>query len=95
VPVGVVLLVAAGAWAVLPASARPAVRLPGAVTLGLTATAFLLTLVVWLRSTDYGFEPVPLLAVLLTAAVGGCATRSLLIELRAPSGRPPGPPPTR
>ncbi len=96
VPIGVVLLVAAGVWAVLPASARPAMRVPpGAVTLGLTAPAFLLTLVVWLRSTDYGFEPVPLLALLLTAAVGGCAARSLLVELRTLSGRPPGLPTTR
>ena len=91
VPVSVVLLVAAAVWTALPASARPAVWFPhGVVTLALTALAFLLTLVVWLRSTDYGFEPVPLLAVLVTAAAGVCAALSLLPELRGTSWRAPG-----
>ena len=95
VPVSVLLLAAAAAWAALPPSVRPAVAFPySAVTLGLTALAFLLTLAVWLRSTDYGFEPVPLLAVLVTATVGTCAALSLVPELRVPSGRSPGPPTT-
>ena len=96
VPVSVLLLLAAAVWTALPPSARPAVPFPhSAVTVGLAASAFLLTLVVWLRSTDHGFEPVPLLAVLVTAAVGVCAARSLLPELRAPSGGAPGPPTPR
>ena len=96
VPVSVLLLLGASVWTALPPSARPAVRFPpSAVTVGLAASAFLLTLVVWLRSTDYGFEPVPLLAVLVTAAVGVCAVLSLLPELRAPSGGTPGSPTPR
>ena len=96
VPVSVLLLLAAAVWTALPASARPAVRFPSSVvTVGLAASAFLLTLVVWLRSTDYGFEPVPLLAVLVTAAVGVCAALSLLPELRSPAGGSPGSPTPR
>ena len=90
VPISAVLLVGAAVWAVLPAATPVPGGLPrSAVTLGLAALAFLLTLVTWLRSTDYGFEVVPLLAVLVTVAVGVCAALSLLSELRSPSGSPP------
>ena len=86
VPVAAVLLVAAAAWVLLPALRRLPVPFPrAAVTLGLAALAFLLTLVTWLRSSDYGFEPVPLLALLVTLAVAAAAARSLLPELRAPA----------
>jgi hypothetical protein len=91
VPAAAVLLVAAAAWALAPALGAPPVGFPrSAVTLGLAALAVLLTLVVWLRSTDYGFEPVPLLALLLAGAVAGAAARSLLGEWRA---APPSPSP--
>jgi heme A synthase len=85
--VAAVLLVAAAAWALAPAVGAPAVTSPrGVVTSGLAATALLLTLVTWLRTTDYGFEPVPLLALLVTLGVAGSAARSLLTELRAAGG---------
>jgi hypothetical protein len=95
VPVAAVLLVAAALWALLPPVVPVPVALPrGAVTLGLAALAFLLTLVTWLRSTDYGFEPVPLVAVLVTVAVVVSAARTVLPELSAPDGAGrPGPPP--
>ena len=94
VVVAAVLLVAAAAWAMAPAAGAPAVTYPrGVVTLGLAATALLLTLVTWLRTTDYGFEPVPLLALLVTLGVAGSAARSLLTELRAAGGGRPGPSP--
>ncbi|GAB3364876.1 hypothetical protein [Modestobacter lapidis] len=87
VPIGAVLLVAAGAWALLTAVVAVPVPFPrSGVTLGLAAPAFLLTLVTWLRSTDYGFEPVPLLALLVTVAVAVSAARALLPELRAAAG---------
>jgi hypothetical protein len=94
VPVAAALLAAAAVWTLLPAERLPAVPFPrSAVTQGLAALAFLLTLVTWLRTTDYGFEPVPLLAVLVTVAVAGAAARSLLAELRATDdGGRPGPP---
>jgi hypothetical protein len=96
VPAAVVLLAAAAAWTLLPAVGRLPAAVPrSAVTLGLVALAFLLTLVTWLRSTDHGFEPVPLLALLVTAAVGVSAARSLLPELRAAEGSPAPPPPAR
>ena len=86
VPLAAVLLVAGAGWAVLPALREVTVPFPrSAVTLGLAAVAFLLTLVTWLRSSDYGFEPVPLLALLVTLAVAAAAARSLLPELRAPA----------
>jgi len=87
VPVAAVLLAAAAVWTLLPAGRLPAVPVPrSAVPAGLAALAFLLTLVTWLRSTDYGFEPVPLLATLVTVAVAGTAARSVPAELRE---RPP------
>lgn len=103
VPVAAALLVAAAGWALAPALGAPPVGFPrSAVTLGLAALAVLLTLVTWLRSTDYGFEPVPLLALLLTGAVAAAAARSLLQEWRvAPSSPvaeeavPGGPPAAR
>jgi hypothetical protein len=100
VPVAAALLAAAAVWALLPAGRLPAVAVPrSAVPAGLAALALLLTLVTWLRSTDYGFEPVPLLATLVTVAVAGTAGRSVLAELRerppsAPAEEPvPGAPP--
>ena len=93
VPVAAVLLVAAAVWVLLPAAGRlPAAVPPSVVPLGLAALAFLLTLVVWLRSTDHGFEPVPLLALLLTVAAGMPAARSLPPELRTGQGAAPPPP---
>ena len=86
VPVSAVLLVAAGAWVLLPASAtvrNGVVR--GAVTVATAAVTVLLTLVTWLRTSDYGFEVVPLLAFLVTVAVTAAATASLLRELRTPA----------
>ena len=92
VPVAAVLLVAAAAWVLLPALRRLPVPFPrAAVTLGLAALAFLLTLVTWLRTTDYGFEAVPLLALLVTVLVGVSAARALLPQLREPDrARPDG-----
>ncbi len=92
VPVSAVLLLTAGAWVLLPASARVRDGVArAAVPLGLAAVAVLLTLVTWLRTSDYGFEVFPLLAFLVTAAVAAAAATALLRELRPPSGggRPP------
>lgn len=87
VPLAAGLLVAGACWAVLPAVREVPVAFPrSAVTLGLAATAFLLTLVTWLRTTDYGFEAVPLLALLVTGGVAAAAAGSLVAELRAPAG---------
>ena len=86
VPVAAVLLVAAAAWTLAPALGAPPVGFPrSTVTLGLAALAVLLTLVTWLRSTDYGVEPVPLLALLVAVAVAAAAARSLRAEWRAAS----------
>jgi hypothetical protein len=102
VPVAAVLLVAAAAWTLAPALGAPPVGFPrSTVTLGLAALALLLTLVTWLRSTDYGVEPVPLLALLLTVAVAAAAARSLRAEWRAAPSSPaaeeavPGGPPVQ
>lgn len=85
VPASAVLLVLAGAWVLLPVSAsvRDGVTRT-AVPLVLAATAVLLTLVTWLRTSDHGFEVVPLLALLVAVAVAAAATTSLLRELRSP-----------
>ncbi|MCW2695829.1 MAG: conserved rane protein of unknown function [Modestobacter sp.] len=100
VPVAVVLLVAAAVWALLPVGRLPALAVPRSVVpAGLAALAFLLTLVTWLRSTDYGFEPVPLLALLVAGAVTWTAVRPVPAELRAHPSSPaaagalPGGPP--
>ena len=86
VPVSAVLLLVAGAWVLLPASARVRDGVTRtAVPVVIAAVAVLLTLVTWLRTSDYGFEVVPLLALLVTVAVAAAATSSLLRELRTPS----------
>lgn len=80
------LLLAAGAWAVLPAVRPDRVRsLRAAPTVVLAALALLCTLIAWLRSADYGFQLPALLGVLLAAAVTVLAAVSLLPELRAAS----------
>jgi hypothetical protein len=92
VPVAAVLLAAAAAWTLASAFGAPPVGFPrSAVTLGLAALAVLLTLVTWLRSTDYGVEPVPLLALLLSVAVAASAARSLRPEWDAPPSSPVAP----
>ena len=89
VPGAAVLLLAAAAWVLAPALGAPPVGFPrSTVTLGLAALAVLLTLVTWLRSTDYGVEPVPLVALLLTVAVAASAARSLPSEWRAAQPSP-------
>ena len=89
VPGAAVLLVAAAAWALAPSLGAPPVGFPrSTVTLGLAALAVLLTLVTWLRSTDYGVEPVPLLALLVTVAAAASAARSLRPEWRAARSSP-------
>lgn len=86
VPGAAVLLAAAAGWTLAPALGAPPVGFPrSTVTLALAALAALLTMVTWLRSTDYGVEPVPLLALLLTVAVAASAARSLHAEWRAAS----------
>ncbi|WP_164699871.1 hypothetical protein [Modestobacter sp. KNN46-3] len=86
------LLLGAGAWAVLPA-VRPARAgfLRAAPAVVLAALALLCTLIAWLRSLDYGFQFPALLGVLVAAAVTVLAAASLLPELRAWSGRQAGP----
>lgn len=80
------LLLAAGAWALLPA-VRPdrGGSLRAAPTVVLAALALLCTLIAWLRSADYGFQLPALLGVLLAAAVTVLAALSLLPELREAS----------
>jgi hypothetical protein len=93
VPVAAVLLAAAAGWTLLPADRRPAVVPAGAVPAGLAALAFLLTLVTALRGTDYGFEPVPLLALGVAGAVAGTAARAVPAQLREQRPAPAGPVP--
>jgi hypothetical protein len=92
VVVALVLLLAATAWAVLPAVADVPVRFPRSlVTVGLAAAALLLTLVEWLSDLDIGFSLVGLLALLAAVAVLTGAVLRLLPELRrtaAPGAAP-------
>ncbi|MCZ2806404.1 hypothetical protein O2W18_14935 [Modestobacter sp. VKM Ac-2983] len=86
------LLLAAAAWALLPA-VRPhrGGPLRAAPTVVLAALALLCTLIAWLRSADYGFQLPALLGVLLAAAVTVLAALSLLPGLRDASLRRGGP----
>lgn len=80
------LLLAAGAWAVLTAVRPDRVGpLRTAPSVVLAALALLCTLIAWLRSADYGFQLPALLGVLLAAAVTVLAALSLLPGLRAAS----------
>lgn len=87
------LLLAAGAWAVLPAVQDVRVGFPrSALTFGLAAVALLFTLIAWLRSLDYDFQLPALLGVLSAAAVTVLAALSLLPELRDAPGAGQSPP---
>ena len=84
--VAAVLLLAASVWALLPAVADVSLPFPrSAVTAGLAAPAFLLTLVEWLSTFDAGFTLVGLLAFLTSAAVLTVAVLRLLPDLLGPS----------
>ncbi|MCZ2823696.1 MULTISPECIES: hypothetical protein [unclassified Modestobacter] len=92
VVLGALLLLAAGAWAVLPAVRQDRVGpLRAAPTVVLAALALLCTLIAWLRSADYGFQLPALLGVLLAAAVTVLAALSLLPGLRDASVLRSGP----
>jgi hypothetical protein len=79
-----VLLVLAGAWALLPAVADVPTPFPRAlVTTGLAALAFLVTVLAWLSSLDLGVSVPGLLAVLTVAAVLAVSVRQLLPQARA------------
>ena len=92
VVVALVLLLAATAWAVLPAVADVPVRFPRSLaTVGLATAALLLTLVEWLSDLDIGFSLVGLLALLAAVAALTGAVLRLLPELRrttAPGAAP-------
>jgi hypothetical protein len=78
-----VLLLAATAWALLPAFTDLRLGFPRSwVTLGLTGTALLLTLVAWIQTLSWEFSLVGLLALLVAAAVTAFAVLRLLPELR-------------
>jgi hypothetical protein len=78
-----ILLLAAAVWAVLPALTDVPVPVPrAALTAGLAALAFLLTLIEWLRTSDLGFSVMALLTVLAAAATLGFALLRLLPEMR-------------
>ena len=79
-----VLLVLAGGWGLLPAVADVRPPFPRElVTAGLTALAFLLTLLEWLTTLDIGVSVPGLLAVLTAAAVLAVAVRALVPQARA------------
>jgi hypothetical protein len=83
------LLLAAAVWAVLPALTDLPVPFPrAALTAGLAASVFLLTLIEWLRTFDLGFSVMALLTVLVAAATLGFALLRLLPEVRG--SNPPG-----
>ena len=78
-----VLLVLASCWSLLPAVAELAVPFPRAlVTSGLTALAFLLTLLEWLTTLDIGVSVPGLLALLTAAAVFAVALGQLVPQAR-------------
>ena len=77
------LLVAAGVWAALPAVKDLPTSFPrGIVTVALAALAFLLTLVEWLDTTDLGFSVAAFLAFLTVCAVLVLTVLRLRTELR-------------
>ena len=84
------LLVLATVWSLLPAFVGMRLPFPrGAVTVGLTALAFLLTVVEWLTTFEGGFSLFALLTVLAAAAALAFAVLALLRELNprpAPAG---------
>ena len=78
------LLVLATVWSLLPAFVGMRLPFPrGAVTVGLTALAFLLTVVEWLTTFEGGFSIFALLTVLASAAALAFAVLGLLRELNA------------
>lgn len=78
------LLVVATVWSLLPAFVGMRLPFPrGAVTVGLTALAFLLTVVEWLTTFEGGFSLFALLTVLAAAAALAFAVLALLRELNA------------
>jgi hypothetical protein len=82
-----VLLVAAGAWALLTAVVDLGLPFPpGFVTVGLTALAFLLTLAEWLSTFEGGFSLFALLTLLAVAAALAVAVGTLLRRLRTRPG---------
>jgi hypothetical protein len=85
-----VLLLLASAWALLPAVAEVPVPFPrSAVTAGLAALAFLLTLIEWLSTVDAGFTFFGLLTFLASAAVLAFAVLRVLPDVRG-AGSVPG-----
>jgi hypothetical protein len=85
-----VLLVLATVWTLLPSFTEMPVPFPRpAVTVGLTALAFLFTLTEWLRALDVGFSLIGLLAVLVAGATLGFAVLRLLADMDLP-GLPGG-----
>jgi hypothetical protein len=86
-----VLLLVASAWALLPAVADVSVPFPRSfVTAGLTALAFLLTLIEWLSTFDAGFTFFGLMTFLASAAVLAFAGLRVLPELRGTTTVPSG-----
>jgi hypothetical protein len=83
VALGFVLFVLAAAWSVLPAFTDVRTGFPrGGVTVGLAVLGFVLTLIAWIRSLDYGFQIWALLGLLTAAGIAVVAFLALLPELR-------------
>ena len=86
-----VLFLLATVWALLPAFTDFTLGFPrGWITVGLAAFGFLLTLFAWIESLSYAFSIVPLLALLVAAAIAAFAFLSLLPELRNRPALPGG-----